>query len=251
MTSVCATAPKDSEIILVSNEPSAQLAASLKDVGQKDPRVVVISVSQNLGVVAKNVGYIAAQGEYILSIDGDVIPNPGWVEKLVSFMDLHPEVGLVGPCGGTLLVNKWGPNDWPVGAFDDAPLSYHGYEDTVFFGDQTVSGVDGKLLDVIPSMVWCFRRSLLAKIGYLDWRFGPFVGSDSDFCFRIKLLGMKVAICRTPVSHLKSGGSSHSLFSDLEELRVDHVAELRRRWYPHAHVLCELYKVTGDYVPPK
>jgi GT2 family glycosyltransferase len=242
--------PKDCEIVLVCNGPSQKLLDHVRWIEKIDPRVVSVSTGQNVGVVAKNFGYNLARGKYIISIDSDVFTESGWVEKIVDFLDKHPKVGLCAPCGGRLRVDKWGPDVWPCGQFAEGPCSIFGYEDAEYFGNQTTTGKDGVWLDVAPSMCWGFRRELLSKIGYLDWRFGPFVGSDADFCMRVKKADYSVELCRVPIRHMGCGGSTHAMFSDLENLRVDHVKELRKRWYQHAHKLCGLFPQIKGYVPP-
>jgi GT2 family glycosyltransferase/ADP-heptose:LPS heptosyltransferase len=246
------TVPADAEIVIVANEPSDKLRDLIAWVEKIDQRIISISTNQNVGVVAKNFGFNAAQGEYVISIDSDVIVDEGWVEKMVSFMEAHPDAGVCAPCGGRLRVDKWAPDVWPCGDFnDDGPRSFFGYEDAEYFGEQTATAVDGDWLDVVPSMCWCFRREVFDKIGYPDWRFGPFVGSDADFCLRVKKAGYRVLICRVPIRHKSCGGSTHTLFSDLENLRMDHIRELRRRWYPAAWKLCGLFPEVGGYNPKK
>lgn len=233
------TVPADSEIIIVANAPSDRLRKTIRGVENEDPRVVSIVMNQNLGVVAKNLGYNVAQGEYILSVDGDVHVERGWVEKFLEAMMAHPDWGLVGPCGGRLRLDIWKQDNWPVGRFKDEPRSDFGYEDAEYFGEETTSGVDGTILDVIPSMCWCFRRDILQEVGYLDWRFGPFVGSDADFCFRLKKIGWRVALIRVPVHHVDGGGSTHGFLLDLQELKANHLKALYDKWFVHQGCVCE------------
>lgn len=236
------TAPEKAEIIIVANAPSPQLRRTIEIIEEKDSRVISISTNQNLGVIAKNFGYNLAQGEFIISIDGDVHVDSGWSEKLVRAINKDPKIGLVGPCGGKLRLDKWELGGWPCGEFaDGGPRSFFGYEDYDYFGKQTASGKDGTLLDVIPSMCWCFRRKILEQVGYLDWRFGPFVGSDADFCLRLKKAGWKISMVRVPIHHVGGGGSSHHSFQGLDNLKKDHVRELFRRW-SHYPALYELEK---------
>lgn len=233
------TLTDDSEMIIVANAPSNELQAEIAKLENSDQRIVSIQTAQNLGVVAKNLGYMVAQGRYVLSIDGDVIPMKGWVEKFTEYMDATPNCGLIGPCGGRLRVDRWTPEVWPIGQFDDGgETSYFGFEDNRFFGAATETGVDGKWLDVVPSMTWCVRRSMFHEVGYLDWRFGPFVGSDSDFCFRIKQAGHSIHLIRVPVTHKYAGGVSHKLFTDLQDLVKDHIKALYDRWYDKAAAVC-------------
>lgn len=230
---------KDSEIIIIANAPSDRLRSTIYGVEKEDPRVVSIVMNQNLGVVAKNFGYNLAQGEYILSVDGDVYVEPGWVEKFLGAMDKNPSWGLVGPCGGRLRMDAWEPSGWPAGKFEYGFRSAFGYEDAEFFGAKTISGIDGTILDVIPSMCWCFRREILQRVGYLNWRFGPFVGSDADFCFRIKMDSWKVVLVRVPIRHADGGGNTHKFFLDLKGLKANHIKELYDRWFPRRVKVCE------------
>jgi len=234
------TTPKDAEIILVANDPSPDLQGVMTWAQKVDSRVVGVSVGHNVGVVVKNLGYSLSQGEYVMSIDSDVVVEQGWVEKFVAFMDANPKVGLAAPCGGRLRQDLWDQETWPCGDFPDGPRTFFGYENAEYFGDQTESGKDGMWLDVAPSMCWCFRGGLLETAGYLDWRFGPFVGSDADFCFKVKLSGMGVSLVRVPIRHVHGGGSTHVTFSDLEFIRLDHIRELFKRWHPLAKKVCGL-----------
>lgn len=234
------TAPADAEIIFVVNEPSSSLQDLLSSSQKEDQRVLVVSVGRNVGAVVRNLGYNLAQGEYIISLDSDVIVEKGWVEKFLTFMDANPAVGLSAPCGGRLRVEKWTPAVWPVGEFGEGEKSCFGYEDPEFFGAQTATGQDGTWLDSVPSMCWCFRSRLLKQIGYMDWRFSPFIGEDADFCFRVRMCGMGVSLVRVPVHHVRGGGSAHAVFGDFRAFVDDHIRELHDRWKPHAAKVCGL-----------
>ncbi len=234
-------APQDAEIILVANEPSEALQQKLKDVSEVDDRIITISMNKNLGVVAKNLGYNVAQGQYIFSMDSDVqVKDYEAFNKCIKYLDGNPQTALVGPCGGRLLERVWARDKWCVGEWDDC-VHIFGYDDPVYFGDN--EEVDGTKVDTIPSMFWCFRSSLLKQIGGLDWRFGPFIGSDTDFCFRIKEAGHEVRVLRVPVTHQEGGGSSHTaLDADMEMLRTQHLAELYDRWRPKLNIIGEYHK---------
>ncbi len=235
-----ATVPEDSEIIFVANSPSAKLQAELKRVSDENERVIVIATSKNLGVVAKNLGYEVAQGEYIFSVDGDVVVRETRAfTKCIEYMDAHLKTAIMGPCGVRMLDRVWTREAW--GVSEELTDAHHccGYDDTVDFGGK--EELDGEKLDSIPSMFWCFRKSLLREIGPLSWRYGPFVGSDSDFCFRAKEAGHHVRCMRVPITHLNGGGHSHKAIVDLQELKVNHIAALYDDWYPKLHLIGEYH----------
>lgn len=234
------TVPGDSEIIFVANGPSGRLKAELERVSALGERIITITLGRNLGVVAKNLGYEVAQGKYIFSIDGDVVVRETRAfNKCIKFMDANPETAIVGPCGGRMLDKWWTREGWGVSGADDG-AHICGYEDVVDFGVN--EDLDGEVLDTIPSMFWCFRKSLLREIGPLDWRFGPFVGSDSDFCFRAKAAGHQVRCVRVPITHLDGGAHSHESIADLQEVKVNHLIALYDTWQPKLHLIGEYYK---------
>ena len=236
------TVPTESEIIYVVNNPSDRLKNQLKVVADRNPKVIVIAVNQNLGVVAKNLGYEVAQGEYIFSVDGDVVVRETRAfTKCIDFMDANPKTALVGPCGVRMIKENWTPESWGVSLGEDGDLDHIcGYEDTVDFGVN--EALDGEVLDAIPSMFWCIRKSVMQHVGMLRWRFGPFVGSDSDFCFRAKEVGHEVRCMRVPITHLGGGGHSHKNIVDLHKVKNDHLLALYENWFHKLHLIGESYK---------
>lgn len=236
------TAPGDCEIIVVANDPSTLLQEAIATAEAEDERILSVRLSQNVGVVAKNLGYNLAQGEIILSVDGDVFVEDGWVEKAVAMLESDEDIGIIGPCGGRMREDMWTEINWGCGDVKKGPRSYFGYEDPEYFGNQTASGIDGTVLDVIPSMIWGVRREVFETVGYLDWRFGPFVGSDSDLCFRAKEAGWKIVLTRLPMRHAVGGASSHRHISGLKDVKRDHLKALYDRWFEKRGELCELYK---------
>lgn len=234
------TVPSGAEIIFVVNRPSGKLSRWLVEATAVDERVIVVSLNRNLGVVAKNLGYEVAQGDYVFSVDGDVVVRETRAfEKCVAFLDANPRTAIVGPCGGRLVNEFWSPTAWGVtGAHEKKHIC--GYHDPVDFGSR--EELDGEVVDTIPSMFWCFRRNLLSEIGPLDWRYGPFVGSDSDFCFRAKEAGYEVRIVRVPITHLGGGAHSHRHQPDLEEVKYNHLKALYDTWHPKLNVIGEYYR---------
>jgi GT2 family glycosyltransferase len=85
----------DFEIIVVDN---GSKDGTPEMIAECFPEVRFIETGQNLGYAkGNNVGIRAAKGRYIMIINPDIILFEGVVEKLVEFMDSHPDVGIVGP----------------------------------------------------------------------------------------------------------------------------------------------------------
>jgi len=236
--SIRLTAPCNAEIILVANDPSDVLYHLIKEAAAADERVIPIVLGRNLGVVAKNLAYEVAQGKYIFSIDGDVeVHSPTAFLKCMSWLDEHPETGLVAPCGGLIVKQYWTPRLWCIGTWTEHKTAF-GYEHPTNYGTHVED--DGALIDSAPSLFWCFRRSLIKEVGPLDWRYGPFVGSDTDFCFRVKEAGHKINIISVPIIHAKGGGVSHEKIEGLNSLRIMHMKALYDDWFHKADMISDI-----------
>lgn len=63
-----------------------------------NPSIKFIQNKKNLGLSkAVNQGLKIAKGRYALYLNSDILVLPNSIETLISFLDKHPKVGLVGP----------------------------------------------------------------------------------------------------------------------------------------------------------
>jgi GT2 family glycosyltransferase len=172
------------EIIVVDNRSSDGSA----DEARRWPGVRVIEQPANGGFArANNVGIRASAGTNVLLLNGDTIVPPGAIDRLLAFLDRHPDAAVAGP----RLVDGSG----------DAELSF-GPTLTPF--NELVQ----KLRRRRPAMVdrltrrpqepdWVTGACLLVRradadaAGLLDERYFMY-SEDVDFCAAIRARGRRV-----------------------------------------------------------
>ena len=71
-----------------------------------DPRVRLLTQTNQKMSAARNTGIAHTEGEYIAFLDGDDIWRPDKLAKQVAFLDEHPKVGLVHSSVG--FIDGWG-----------------------------------------------------------------------------------------------------------------------------------------------
>ena len=95
--SIIAQTYVDFELLVIddgSTDNSFQIA---KEFAQLDARVRPIHKAENQGLVsALNLGLDLARGEYIARMDADDISLPERLEKQITYLRVHPEVGVIG-----------------------------------------------------------------------------------------------------------------------------------------------------------
>jgi GT2 family glycosyltransferase len=110
------------EIILVDNDSRD---GTVDMVREQFPMVQVIASNQNLGCgPARNVGFKAASGKYLVQIDDDATINPDSITQMVNAFELEPQVGAIAfrivnyPSGRdcTADFGKYTKNFWGAGA---------------------------------------------------------------------------------------------------------------------------------------
>jgi len=85
----------DHEIIVVDNNSMDQ---SVNAVRSAFPQVHLIDSPENLGFArANNVGLQHANGNFILFLNPDTLVLDAALDKMVSFLIDHPEIGILGP----------------------------------------------------------------------------------------------------------------------------------------------------------
>ena len=88
---------QDFECLLVNDASTDKTAEVLDAFSQQNPRVKVLTNSQNLGPAkSRNKAIEVAKGEYLAIMDSDDVSLPTRLEKQVEFLDRNTEIGLLG-----------------------------------------------------------------------------------------------------------------------------------------------------------
>lgn len=80
------------EIIVVDNGSTDGTPAMVE---ADFPEAQLISLENNLGIEAYNIGFEQASGEYIVILDDDSFPAPDALERMVRRFEADPELGVV------------------------------------------------------------------------------------------------------------------------------------------------------------
>ncbi len=185
----------EAEVFVVDNN---SVDGSLRMLEEKFPEVKVIANRDNVGFSkANNQAIRQSEGEYVLLLNPDTVVEDDTFEKVVGFMDAHPDAGglgvkMVDGTGKFLPESKRGLPT-PLTAFYKIfglaslfPRSkrfsrYHlGFLDK----DETHE------VDVLAGAFMLMRRSVLDKVGLLDEAFFMY-GEDIDLSYRITQAGFK------------------------------------------------------------
>lgn len=112
LRSVLASTFTDFEVLVVDDGSTDQGPERVRAIG--DPRIRLLRSARNSGrPAAANRGFEAALGEYIAVLDADDLMRADRLAQQVSFMERHPEVGIVGSSLGILGKDEE-PWSWPA-----------------------------------------------------------------------------------------------------------------------------------------
>ncbi len=165
------------EIIVVDNDSTDDTAGMVREEFQD--RVKLIVREKNSPVAARNEGFREARGEFVLSLDHDmVIPNSRFLHRAVELFRAFPDVGL-------LSVKICGEED------PDRPLDEHWWyptpieaKDRYFFTSYFAEGAA------------VFRVEALRASGGYDESFFH-AGENLDLSMKLLDLGWRILYCPT------------------------------------------------------
>jgi GT2 family glycosyltransferase len=214
------------EILVVDNASTDGSAGLIRDTF---PEVELLLNDANLGfAAANNRGIMRSRGTYILLINSDVEVSDGCIDRMVSFMDQHPNVGMLGPqildADGNVQRSCMGfPTLWNT--FCRALAMDRIFPKAKLFGGFLMTFRQQnavRKVDVVNGCFWMVRREALQKVGLLDERFFIYA-EDIDWCKRFWDAGWEVVYFPHARSvHYGGASSSHApIRFSLEMLRAN------------------------------
>ena len=178
------------EIIVVDNGSRDGSASEAKRVF---PSIHLIENKKNLGFAkAINQGLQKASGRYILLLNPDTQVKNGAIERLVSFMETHPRVGISGP----QLLNSDGSKQNSIANFPSLATELLNKSLLRWLFPKKFPGKERDYsepieVDSVIGACMMVRRDAINQVGILDEDYFLFL-EETDWCYRMKRAGWKV-----------------------------------------------------------
>jgi len=178
------------EVIVIDN---ASIDGSVELLKKKYSDFKLIFNEDNLGFSkANNQGINTSQGEYVLLLNPDTVVEESTFEKVINFMDNHPDAGglgvrMIDGKGRFLPESKRGLPTPMVAFYKIFGLSRI-FPKSKRFGQYHVghlSEFETNKIDVLSGAFMLMRKTALDKVGNLDEDFFMY-GEDIDLSYRIQ-----------------------------------------------------------------
>jgi hypothetical protein len=183
------------EVFVVDNNSGD---GSVEMVREKFPQVDLTASAENLGFAkGNNLAIKKSRGKYILLLNPDTEILENALEKMVRFMDAHPECGIA----GCKLLNPDLSLQPSVRAFPDLASQvfillkiHHLFPHSKAMYKYLVQNFDYEKTQEVDQVMGAFmmiRREVIEKIGLMDETFWLWY-EEVDFCKRAKDAGFKI-----------------------------------------------------------
>ena len=183
--------------------------------------------SQNGGFIATcNEGAQHARGEFLVFLNNDTVPQPGWLEALIGTFHTHPDAGLVGAqllypdgrlqeAGGVVFADG---SAWSYGRFESP-------QDPRYASLREADYCSGAALAI--------RRGLFETVGGFDARYAPAYYEDTDLAFAVRAAGKRVLYQpASRVLHLEGITSGTDLNTGPKAYQVRNRGVFEQKWRP-------------------
>jgi hypothetical protein len=178
------------EVFVVDN---GSIDGSIAATKKRFPEVKFIQNEMNLGFArANNQALNLAKGRYLLLLNPDTQVKNGAIERLISFMDIHPEAG----GAGAQLLNSDGSRQNSIANFPSLPTELLNKSLLRWLFPKAFPGKERNYLepievDSVIGACMIIRRDAIEQVGLLDEDYFLFL-EETDWCYRIKGAGWKI-----------------------------------------------------------
>jgi len=173
------------EVIVVDN---GSTDGSVELVEQGFPQVKLIANTENKGFpAANNQGIAISHGKYVLLLNSDTIVLDGAIQKLITFVNQHPEAG----AAGGLMLKRDGSID---------PICFLTRFDAIGVWQYYLLWHKIKKphlarefweTDILLGAFMLVRQTVIQQIGGMDESFF-LMSEDTDWCLRVRQAGWKI-----------------------------------------------------------
>ena len=183
------------EIVVVDDASTDDTPELLASYGE---HIRVVTQTSNRGFAGTcNAGAEIARGNFLVFLNNDTVPTPGWLTALVRDADAHPAAGVI---GSKLLF----PDDTVQHAgvaFGSSGLPHHIYAG--FPKDHPAVNISRRF-QVVTAACCLVRRQAWDAAGGFDTSFVN-GWEDVDFCLRLGAAGHEIRFCHeSVVYHLET-----------------------------------------------
>jgi GT2 family glycosyltransferase len=208
------TLPEAVEIVVVDDGSTDITPEMLETYG---PRIRVVRHHASKGFAsACNDGAAAASGGFIVLLNNDTIPHPGWLDALLTHAETYPSAAAVG--AKLLFPNDTIQHAGVVVASDRNPRHLY-----MGFPSDHPAVNKSRRFQLVTAACVLLRRDAFEAVGGLDEDFHNGF-EDVDLCLRLGEQGHEVWYCHRSVLHHFEKGTRR------DERFEENLSLYRRRW---------------------
>jgi GT2 family glycosyltransferase len=194
-------------LIVVDDGSAEPTRTLLADLAARHPAVALIDRAElpHGYTLAANAGLRASTSDYVVLLNSDTIPTPGWLARLVDHGERHPQVGILGPLSNAAS-HQSVPELRHDGTWASNPLPDWLTEDGMALIVQRAAPRIDAHLPFINGFCYVIKRSVIKAIGYFDEEhFAAGYCEENDYSHRAYKRGYRLAVVTDAyVYHAKS-----------------------------------------------
>ncbi|MEP6907851.1 MAG: glycosyltransferase [Pseudoxanthomonas sp.] len=182
--------------------------------------------AQNGGFIAAcNDGAERARGQFLVFLNNDTLPQPGWLDALLDTFDQHSDAGLV---GAQLLYPDGRLQEAGGVVFSDGSAWNYGR----FESPQDPRYASLRDADYCSGAALAIPRALFESLGGFDTRYSPAYYEDTDLAFAVRAAGKRVLYQpASRVVHLEGITSGTDTRTGPKAYQVRNRATFARKWH--------------------
>ncbi|MBU5670964.1 glycosyltransferase family protein [Paenibacillus brevis] len=202
------------ELIVIDNGSTD----GTRDWVSKQDNIIAVFNEKNEGIAkGYNQGIDLSSGENIAFINNDIVVTENWLDNMLTCLYSSIEVGAVGPIS----------NHADYG--QSIAVNYQNLDQMISFARLNNVSDSNRWEQRINLFGFCFiiKRQVLNKLGVFDeiYSFGL---EDIDYCFRMKLAGYQLMLCKDVFVHHYGGVTYKAV--DQNNVAAENNIRFRGKW---------------------